>query len=214
MTKITNDQNNLYNKAVEIIEGGRKKIVESIYNESTKSYFLLGKLIVEEEQAGENRAEYGKEVIKNLSKKLTLKYGRGFSVSTLKDCRKFYQKSQTLSVQSDFKLPFGHYTYLIRFSDEEMKFYEQHAIKENLSLRKLKKAVETNTMLRLLKDRRIKARLADKSTTTQYPQKQKSGIICPIKSTLKSMLYFQNLFTCKKLHRIYEIEFYVFFRQK
>ena len=152
MTKITNDQNNLYNKAVEIIEGGRKKIVESIYNESTKSYFLLGKLIVEEEQAGENRAEYGKEVIKNLSKKLTLKYGRGFSVSTLKDCRKFYQKSQTLSVQSDFKLPFGHYTYLIRFSDEEMKFYEQHAIKENLSLRKLKKAVETNTMLRLLKD--------------------------------------------------------------
>jgi len=145
------EQNNLYNKAVKIIDDGRKRIIESIYNESTKSYFLLGKLIVEEEQAGEGRAEYGKEVIKNLSKKLTLKYGRGFSVSTLRDCRQFYQKHQSVTGEFKFKLSFTHYAYLIRLNEEEMKFYEQYAIQENLSVRGLEKAVKTNTMLRLLK---------------------------------------------------------------
>ncbi len=65
----------LFQEAVSIINTGRQKIIQSIYNESTKSYYLLGKLIVEEEQKGKERASYGKQVIRNLSKKLTAKYG-------------------------------------------------------------------------------------------------------------------------------------------
>ena len=84
---ITKPESFLYKKAISIIDTGRQKIIESIYNESTKSYYLLGKLIIEEEQNGKDRADYGKKLIKNLSKKLTAKYGKGFSISTLKDCR-------------------------------------------------------------------------------------------------------------------------------
>ena len=88
--------NNLLDKAISIINNGRKKVVEAIYNESTKSYYKLGELIVKDEQQGKYKADYGKKVLENLSKNLTLKYGRGFSLSTLKDCRKFYIKSQSL----------------------------------------------------------------------------------------------------------------------
>jgi len=104
---------------------------------------------VTEEQQGEVKAEYGKKTIENLSKNLTLKYGKGFSVSTLWDCKKFYIKLQSLTGQLKFKLSFTHYTYLIRLEDDEMKFYEQYAIEQHLSVRELQKAVKNNTILRV-----------------------------------------------------------------
>jgi predicted nuclease of restriction endonuclease-like (RecB) superfamily len=114
----------------------------------------LGRLIVEDEQEGRDKAEYGKNIIKNLSKRLTAKYGKGFSVSTLKDCRRFYQKFQFIKSQSvtgelNFQLSFTHYTYLIRLDNEEMKFYERYAIEQNLSVRGLQKAVQGSTILRV-----------------------------------------------------------------
>ncbi len=157
----------LFQEAVSIINTGRQKIIQSIYNESTKSYYLLGKLIVEEEQKGKERASYGKQVIRNLSKKLTAKYGRGFSNSTLWDCQKFYKKFKSFfhslkyrKLQSatgvfeeknnfQFKLSFTHYVYLMRLENEEIKFYEKYAIKNNLSVRELQKAVQSNTILRI-----------------------------------------------------------------
>ncbi len=150
-------QNNnlLLDKAISIIDNGRKKIVEAIYNESTKSYYLLGKLIVEDEQQGETKAKYGKKVLENLSKNLTLKYGKGFSLSTLKDCRKFYIKSQSLTDLLRFKLSFTHYTYLIRLDDREFRFYEQYAVEQNLTVRELQKAVQNNTILRVDKHQKI-----------------------------------------------------------
>ncbi len=158
---ISKTPKNIYTKAVEIINTARENIVNSIYSESTKSYYLLGKLILEEEQNGDQKAEYGQKIIENLSKELTLKYGRGFSKSTLWDCVKFYkkiqsltgefqdQKNYSLTGQLQFKLSFTHYTYLIRLETEEMKFYEKYAIEQNLSVRDLEKAVQSNVMLRL-----------------------------------------------------------------
>ena len=157
---ISDSQNLLYHQAVSIIDRGRESIVASIYKETTKSYYLLGKLIIEEEQKGEDKAKYGQSSIKNLSKKLTLKYGKGFSVSTLKDCRKFYTKLQSLTDKLEctksqsvtgflnFQLSFTHYTYLIRLDDREMQFYERYAIEQRLSVRGLQKAVQSNTILR------------------------------------------------------------------
>lgn len=144
-------QNNdiLLDKAISIIDNGRKKVIEAIYKESTKSYYKLGELIVNEEQEGDSRAKYGKGILENLSKNLTLKYGRGFSLSTLKDCRQFYTKSQSLTGELKFKLSFSHYTYLIRLEEKEMKFYEQYAIEQNLTVRELQKAVQNNTILRV-----------------------------------------------------------------
>ena len=152
-----NYQNNniLLDKAISIIENGRKKVIEVIYNESTKSYYRLGELIITEEQQGKFKAKYGKKVLENLSQNLTLKYGKGFSLSTLKDCRKFYIKSQSLTDQLKFKLSFTHYTYLIRLEDDEMKFYEQYAIEQNLTVRELQKAVQKNTILRVDKNQQV-----------------------------------------------------------
>ena len=144
-------QNNdiLLDKAIFIIDNGRRKVIEAIYKESTKSYYKLGELIVNEEQEGDSRAKYGKGTLENLSKNLTHKYGRGFSLSTLKDCRQFYTKSQSLTGELKFKLSFSHYTYLIRLEEKEMKFYEQYAIEQNLTVRELQKAVQNNTILRM-----------------------------------------------------------------
>jgi predicted nuclease of restriction endonuclease-like (RecB) superfamily len=162
MVKKTVEKNEfVYEKAINIIEKGRQKIIDSICNESTKSYYLLGRLIVEEEQKGEMRAKYGENMIRNLSKRLTFRFEKGFSTSTLKDCRKFYQKVQSLTgvfefqkSQSvtdlfEFKLSFTHYIYLMKLDDNEIRFYEKFAIKERLSVRELRRAVETNTILRI-----------------------------------------------------------------
>ncbi|CAA6820667.1 MAG: FIG074102: hypothetical protein [uncultured Sulfurovum sp.] len=158
MKPINTEQNateeKLYTKAISIVDTGRQKIVEAIYSESTKSYYLLGKLIVEEEQGGQAKAEYGKQVVEGLAKRLTLRYGRGFSKSTLKDCRSFYQKydlgkSQSLTGELNFRLSFTHYTYLIRLDNEEMKFYEQYAIDNRLSVRALQKAVQNFVIARV-----------------------------------------------------------------
>ena len=146
--QITQD-NNLLDKAISIINNGRKRVIEAIYNESTNSYYKLGELIVKDEQQGKYKAGYGKKVIENLSKNLTLKYGRGFSVSTLWDCKKFYIKLQSLTGELQFRLSFTHYTYLVRLDDEEFKFYEKYAIEQNLSVRELQKAVQDNTIYRV-----------------------------------------------------------------
>lgn len=100
---LANNEETLYNDVRCIIDSGRKRVVESIYNETTKSYYALGRLIIENEQNGNIKAQYGKSTIQNLSKKLTLKYGKGFSVSTIKDCRQFYKKLQSMTGELDLQ---------------------------------------------------------------------------------------------------------------
>jgi hypothetical protein len=76
-------------------------------------------MIVEEEQAGKERAEYGEKLISELSKRLSTEFGRGFSVTNLQQMRNFYlvyEKQQTLSVK--FKLSWSHYLKLLRIDNE------------------------------------------------------------------------------------------------
>jgi hypothetical protein len=130
--------NLLFDNAVQIIDSARQKISNTIYQESTKAYFLLGKLIVEEEQGGSDRADYGKSLISNLSKDLTIKYGKGYSASKLKDCRqffKFYQKRQTLSGEFNFEMNFSIYVRLTKLAPTEMAFYEALAKRGKYNVR-------------------------------------------------------------------------------
>jgi len=146
----------LFSKVANIIDSGREEASAAMYNAMTKSYFLIGKEIVEEEQNGEHRAEYGKELLKKLSERLTLRYGRGFSVSNLKEMREFYvtySKRQTLSVQ--FKLHFSQYVILHTLHEPHRTFYEQLAIQEKLSVRGLKESIKKNVYERSLKNKRL-----------------------------------------------------------
>ena len=82
----------LFDRIVEILESARKTAYRSINNAMVTAYWNIGREIVEDEQQGELRAEYGKAIITELSQKLTGLYGRGYDPSNLRYMRLFYQK--------------------------------------------------------------------------------------------------------------------------
>ena len=119
MTKLERNINlDFYNKIAELLKNARSKVVQAVNKTMVYTYFEIGRTIVEEEQKGKERAEYGKQIIKELSKRLTREFGKGFSTTNLKQMRQFYltySKGQTLSDQFekfDFQLSWSHYLFL------------------------------------------------------------------------------------------------------
>ncbi|GAB6012436.1 DUF1016 N-terminal domain-containing protein [Viscerimonas tarda] len=82
--------NELYGKIAVIIEQSRQKVATAVNLTMVYTYYEVGRYIVEDEQQGEQRAEYGKAVLKELSAKLTERFGEGFSYPNLKNMRQFY----------------------------------------------------------------------------------------------------------------------------
>ena len=81
----------LFGRIVTILEEARGHVVRAVNTNMTLAYWLIGREIVEAVQGGEERAEYGKRVLESLSRELTERYGRGFSVPNLQNFRAFYQ---------------------------------------------------------------------------------------------------------------------------
>ncbi|MBZ0199059.1 MAG: PDDEXK nuclease domain-containing protein [Ignavibacteriaceae bacterium] len=90
MKKSQPAQKDLYNKISELISESRKHVVQNINYTILFTNFYIGKYIVEDEQQGEERAEYSKKILNGLSKKLIKNFGRGFSVDNLENMRKFF----------------------------------------------------------------------------------------------------------------------------
>lgn len=160
---------------IDLLENARKKVVTTVNQTMVLTYFEIGRMIVEEEQKGENRAEYGKKILKILSKKLTEKYKKGFSLTNLKQIRSFYlvysEKGQTVSDQ--FKLSWSHYVKLSRISNpDERKFYEIEAVKNNWSLRELERQFDSAlyTRLSLSRDKDKVLELSQKGQIIEKPQ--------------------------------------------
>ena len=143
--------NSLYNKISSILEESRKFVATTVNTAMVQTYFEIGRLIVEEEQHGNVRAEYGKETLKNLSIKLTANYGKGFSVTNLKQMRDFYLTYQIRQTVSDqFTLSYSHYLFLMRIDNpDERKFYEIESSQNNWSLRELKRQFDSALYERL-----------------------------------------------------------------
>jgi predicted nuclease of restriction endonuclease-like (RecB) superfamily len=143
----------LYYKIASILEESRKFVATTVNTAMVQTYFEIGRLIVEEEQHGNVRAEYGKETLKNLSIKLTANYGKGFSQRNLEQMRQFYlvystQIPQTPSAK--FSLSYSHYLFLMRIDNpEERKFYEIESSQNNWSLRELKRQFDSALYERL-----------------------------------------------------------------
>ena len=92
------------------------------------------KVIIEDEQENSERAEYGKKLLKELSKKLTKEYGKGFSKSNLFNMKKFYLKYQKFQTLSG-KLSWFHYCEILSISDDkERAFYEENGIQSEYAL--------------------------------------------------------------------------------
>ncbi len=81
----------LFDRIVIILEEARSNVVRAVNSNMVVAYWLIGREIVEELQKGEERAEYGKQVVEDLSKRLTERYGKGFSIANIKNFRQFYQ---------------------------------------------------------------------------------------------------------------------------
>ncbi len=163
-----------YGKIVGLLKEARKSVARSINKTMVYTYFEIGRIIVEEEQKGEARAEYGKRILKELSGRLTKEFGKGFSITNLKQMRQFYltyEKGQTLS--DEFNLSWSHYLLLMRISNpDERSFYEKEAISNNWSLRELKRQFNSALYERLIlsRDKDAVKELAEKGQIIETPQ--------------------------------------------
>ena len=165
--------NFLFENIKNLIKESQNRIITAISNTMSLTYFEIGRMIVEEEQKGKLRANYGKQIIKTLSIKLTKDFGQGFSMRNIEQMRQFYiaySIPQTLS--AEFKLSWSHYLTLMRINDEnERRFYEVESIKNNWSLRELKRQLNSAlyTRLSISKDKNQILELSTKGQIIEKP---------------------------------------------
>ena len=164
----------IYQEIHDLLHKARQDIISNVNYTMTKTYFLIGKRIVEEEQDGNKRAEYGKKLMKTLSEKLTKEFGRGFSQRNLEQMRTFYLRySISQTVSAEFKLSWSHYLILMRMEDINARnFYEIEAFENNWSLRELKRQVNSSLYERLVlsKDKEKVKELVVKGQIIEKPQ--------------------------------------------
>ena len=142
--------NEMIEQIKQVMMQARANVAQTVNNELIAAYWNIGRIIVEHEQENNERAAYGKQTLKELSKALTKELGKGFSVSNLQFMRRFYQTyqiQQTLSV----KLSWSHYCELLLISeDDKRSFYEKECVNSGWSVRELKRQIETSLYERLL----------------------------------------------------------------
>lgn len=127
--------NNLYGQIAELIQSARKQVATQVNTALLVTYWNVGRIIVEDEQKREFRAEYGKQVLKELSKRLTKDFGKGFSRPNLHWMRELYVKYPICQTLSN-KLGWSHYCELLTISDDDKRsFYEQECINAQWSFR-------------------------------------------------------------------------------
>ena len=131
------------------ITGARENSYRAINKELIQSYWLIGKYIVDFEQEGNIKADYGSNLLLQISKDLKIHYGKGFSISNVFRMRLLYIKYPQKDLLSD-KISWSHYYELLKIDDDlERSFYEKQSIKENWSIRELRRQKETSLFLRL-----------------------------------------------------------------
>lgn len=176
--KLSESNSQLFGRIADLLNESRKFVVKSVNQTIVLTYFEVGRLIVEDEQQGKERAEYGKFVLKELSQRLTDEFGKGYSVYNLERMRNFYlvfksritktEKSASLMQKSDdeksaspmlefeshFNLSWTHYLLLLKIENEdERDFYEIEAINNNWSVRELERQYDSSLYERLVLSR-------------------------------------------------------------
>lgn len=126
-----------------ILEKRRQQAYKVINEILVKTYWEIGRQIVEFEQEGKEKAEYGSSLLNNLSRDLRLKYGKGFSKSNVYLMRLLYTKYQKFQTPSG-KLNWSHYVELLGIEEDlERKFYEKQCISDGWSVRELKRQINS-----------------------------------------------------------------------
>jgi predicted nuclease of restriction endonuclease-like (RecB) superfamily len=145
----TDDYQQLLKQISDTYTQGRISAVQAVNVQITETYWQLGRHIVEFEQGGKIRADYGKALIASLANDLNLLHGKGFSRSNLVYMRLLYLR-YPISQKPSHQLSWSHYVELLKLDDElERSFYEQQAIAEHWSVPELKRQKAASLFLRL-----------------------------------------------------------------
>ena len=139
-----------------IIESSQKAAYQTINTLLVQRNWMIGYRIAEEELGGQERSEYGLQVIKNLSKELTSRYGKGYDRGTLYRCLKFYKMFPeivaSLGQQSGTILSWTHYRVLLQVEDKTARdWYEKEAVEQTWSVRTLQRNISSQYYYRMLK---------------------------------------------------------------
>ena len=165
MDELRNEEK-FYEQVIQLFKNAKSSVTAAVNMTMVYSYYEAGRMIVEEEQNGKERAEYGKYILKELSVRLTEKLGKGFSYDNLKLMRKFYiefskdQIRETVFPQSEnlpktkegrkFYLSWSHYLVLMRIKNiDERHFYEIETYKNQWSKRELARQYSSSLYERL-----------------------------------------------------------------
>ena len=163
--------NNYINEIKKILKNARQKAYTAVNSAMVEAYWEIGRRIVEEEQRGKERAEYGKEIVKNLSKELTEEFGKGFGERNIRNIRQFYVLFSDYEKWKSLisKLTWTHIQKVLRVSDEKARiFYLTEAAENMWSVRALDRNIST------LYYNRIVASIDKKTVEDEMKEKIKS----------------------------------------
>ncbi|MDO5664078.1 MAG: PDDEXK nuclease domain-containing protein [Bacteroidia bacterium] len=155
----------------EIIHLAREKAVRSVDFSRVQMYWAIGRRILEEEQGGKERAEYGSFLLKNLAKTIEPKYGSGFSVRVLEQCRQFYRTFPIANALRS-QLNWFQYRLLIQIDDSDKRsYYEHESVNNAWTGRELERQINSSLYERLLlsNDKEAVLKVARKERYPQLP---------------------------------------------
>ena len=165
-----------------IIESSQKAAYQAVNTTLIQRNWLLGYRIAEEELGGDERSEYGLRVIKEISKKLTQRYGKGYDRSNLYHCLKFYKTFpeivDTVCRQSNSLLSWSHYRALLQVKDHDARaWYEKEAAEQTWSVRTLQRNISSQYYYRMLKTQKKELVESEMKELTAAYQKDKLEFI-------------------------------------
>ncbi len=141
----------LINSIKKLIINVRQKVYRMVNSSLLETYWQIGKLIVEDEQQGNAKAQYGNATLKNLSKALTLEFGKGYDYTNLTNMRNFYMAFPILDALRQ-ELSWTHYRLLSRLdSGEKQNYYLQESVAANWNSRELQRQINTLAFERVVK---------------------------------------------------------------
>lgn len=150
---LNQDINVVVHEIGDLLAAARSNVARQVNNELLSTYWNIGRIIAEYEQTVPERADYGKQTLKELSKALTKEFGKGFSRANLYNMRQFYLSYEKVQSVTG-KLTWTHYCELLTISDQERRsFYEKEAVNANWSVRELKRQIDSSLFERLLLSR-------------------------------------------------------------
>lgn len=164
--------NVLVDKIYLMVQQTKVKVIQQVDNAIVIVNWHIGQYIVEFEQEGNNRAQYGKSLLTSLSKILTIRIGKGYSRSNLQNMRRlylYYPICQTVSG----KLSWSHWCEILELDDKlERQFYEKECVSQSWSVRTLHRQIESGLFMRLAAslDKKGILALAEKGAAIEKPQ--------------------------------------------